>query len=173
MIKFFGPHNIENGYLSNFFKCDIIYDRKKFCCSEQIFMFVKANFFNDMDIARKIVESKNMDPNFYKSLGRKVKNYDEDKWNKIRYEVMLDCLRAKFKVPELRQRLLNTENKELVEASPYDKIWGIGLRADNPGSNDKSRWLGQNLLGKALMEIREEIKFEEDNCRNNAIIHSN
>lgn len=155
MIKFFGNKD-ENGWLSNFYKCKIIYDRKEFCCSEQIFMYIKANFFGDTEIARKIVNTKDEHPNFYKSLGRKVKNYDEAKWNVIRYEVMLDCLKAKFNSNSiLKEKLKNTKNKKLVEASPYDVIWGIGLAANNKDSDDETKWKGQNLLGKALMEVRD------------------
>lgn len=158
MLKFFGAYG-EYGWLSNFYKCKIIYDKKEFCCSEQIFMYVKANFFNDSEMIKEIYENKDKHPNFYKSLGRKIKNYDEQKWNSVRYEVMLDCLRAKFNSNvHLKKKLLATKQLKLVEASPYDIIWGIGLSADDPKSNNESEWKGRNLLGQVLMEIRTQLE---------------
>jgi ribA/ribD-fused uncharacterized protein len=103
-------------------------------------------------------------PKDAKALGRKVEKYDEEDWNSIRLEVMKQGLRAEFsdQNPEYKQKLLDTGSKILVEASPYDKIWGIGMKAADAYKLSTSQWnkilRERNLLGKALMEIREELR---------------
>lgn len=123
--------------------------------SEQSFMLEKAWEF-DPSLEEQILATRR--PEQAKALGRKVKNYDDVKWGAIRYQKMVDVLMVKFSIPELKQELLATGNKTLVEASPYDRIWGIGLLEDNPLVDDETNWRGQNLLGKALMEVREALR---------------
>ena len=86
------------------------------------------------------------------------KNYKDKIWASRRYQAMVDALTAKFQDPELKRILLNTGDRILVEASPYDRIWGIGLSEQSPFIYDEKNWKGQNLLGKALMEVREKLK---------------
>jgi ribA/ribD-fused uncharacterized protein len=125
--------------------------------SEQAFMFFKALCFEDNDIAQVIL--KETDPQKVKKLGRVVKNFDKNMWNFIKLGYMTYVNYLKFSQNEsLKNLLLETENKTLVEASPYDKIWGVGLREENPLILDEKNWNGLNLLGKSLMKVREVLK---------------
>ncbi|WP_276627963.1 NADAR family protein, partial [Fusobacterium sp.] len=112
--------------------------------------------FNDNDIFNKIMNSKH--PKEYKELGRKIKNFSDSKWNENKYQIVLKGNIAKFSQNEkLKAFLLNTGTKILVEASPYDKIWGIGLSAEQENIENPLTWNGENLLGFALMEVRDLI----------------
>lgn len=98
-------------------------------------------------------------PKEYKDLGKKVKNFKHDIWDTHKRDIVFKCNMAKFTQHKtLRDKLLSTGNKILVEASPYDDIWGVKLKKDDVRILDKSTWLGQNLLGYILMDVREEIK---------------
>ena len=109
----------------------------------------------DSNTAKQIMTSDN--PMFIKQLGRKVKNFNEQTWSRYRRNIVKQGNISKFKQnPYLLQKLYNTKNKTLVEASPYDNIWGIGLYCDDPRSQDRNTWKGLNLLGEILTEIREE-----------------
>lgn len=127
-------------------------------CTEKHFMYIKAITFGDQETAEKILLAPS--PGKAKALGRQVSGYDDAVWSKVRYNVMLEANLMKYRNnPELR-RLLTKEswrNKHFVEASPYDRIWGIGLDMDDPKSHDPSQWRGQNLLGKCLDEVRETL----------------
>ena len=135
----------------------------EFYNSEQYFMWVKAKTFGDEVTAMKILfDGKN--PRKAKDYGRMVKNYDDNVWNEKRYQVMLDANMYKYSQNEELRRLLLTpdfENKHFVEASKYDTIWGVGLTEDNPLIDDEKNWKGQNLLGKALDEVRERLIEEK------------
>lgn len=165
MIFFWGIKG-KNAYLSNFFYCNITIKVNNkdvnFCCSEQLFMFMKALYFKDKEIANEIINKKNKHPNEYKSLGRKVKNYNEIEWNKNRKSMMIFCLKEKFNQNiDLLNELLSTNSKILVEASPYDLIWGVGLKEDNPLIKDPKYWKGTNLLGQCLMEVRKDFQLNK------------
>ena len=113
--------------------------------------------FEDEETARKILESD--DPQKIKKLGRQVRNFDDQTWNEIKYSLVLNGNYNKFThSDELRRFLLSTGDSVLVEASPYDCIWGIGLGADSDDAQDPRKWRGENLLGFALMEVRDEIR---------------
>lgn len=130
--------------------------------SEQYFMYMKAKTFNDEEIAEKILKDGH-NPRKAKKLGREVKNYDDNTWNQKRYQVMVEANYHKFKNnQQLKQLLLSTtfKNKHFVEASPIDKIWGIGCSETN-AKDDKSNWNGLNLLGKTLDEVREMLMQEK------------
>ena len=133
--------------------------RLEFFNSEQYFMYIKAKTFGDEEIAMKILfEGKN--PKVAKTLGRKVRNYDDSVWNEKRYQVMVDANIYKFSQDEkLKTLLLNSEfdGKKFVEASPIDGIWGIKCD-ETTAKDDESNWNGLNLLGKALDEVREKLK---------------
>jgi ribA/ribD-fused uncharacterized protein len=104
------------------------------------------------------MEGKN--PKMAKTLGRLVKNYDDKKWNEIRYQIMVNANYYKYsQSEELKELLLNPEfdDKHFVEASPLDGIWGIKC-GETEALDDKSNWNGLNLLGKALDEVREKLK---------------
>lgn len=118
---------------------------------EQRMMHYKALLMGDKATAKKIMGT--TDPKSIKALGRAVKNYDEGRWGTVRFEVVRDALVAKFgQNRELFKMLMETDGR-FAEASPYDKIWGIGMRASE-AAKDPANWKGQNLLGKALDEAR-------------------
>lgn len=145
-----------NGAFSNFFPCEFEIDGIKFCTSEQYFMYKKALTFNDHVIANLILNEP--DPLNQKQLGRGVADYNDDVWSKVRYQHMYDGCFAKFtQNAYLKSQLLYTVGTNLVEASPYDTIWGIGLSEIDPLAWDESNWKGLNLLGKVLDEVRETI----------------
>ena len=138
--------------------------------TEQYFMYMKAIVFGDEEIARQILEVS--DPKKVKALGRKVQNYDEQVWNEKRYQIMLKANVAKFSQnEELKQLLLSLEYEGhgFVEASPYDKVWGVRMYESNPDIDDETKWKGLNLLGKVLDETR-RIIIEEDSIKENFII---
>lgn len=152
---------------SNWYKCyfKVKHEGKEydFFNSEQYFMWMKAITFGDETIALRILlEGKN--PKMAKTLGRLVKNYDDKKWNEIRYKVMVDANYYKYsQSKELKELLLNPElkGKHFVEASPLDGIWGIKC-GETEALDDESNWNGQNLLGKALDEVREMLLNEKN-----------
>lgn len=155
------------GNLSNWADCEFNaeYEGKvyTFHNSEQYFMFVKAKVFGDEETALEILVN-GSDPKMAKTLGRKVKNYDDKKWNEIRYQVMVDACYYKFtQSKKLKEELLSKryEGKGFVEGSPIDKIWGIGIYWKD-ATDDESTWKGQNLLGKALNEVRDRILKETE-----------
>ena len=148
---------------SNWFKCHFVAEGNEFFNSEQYFMWVKAKTFGDEEVADEILK-KGKNPKTAKELGRKVKNYDDAVWNEKRYQVMVDANLHKYSQnEELKGLLLNPElkGKGYVEASKYDTIWGVGLTEDNPLVDDEKNWLGTNLLGKALDEVRERLLKEK------------
>jgi ribA/ribD-fused uncharacterized protein len=112
--------------------------------------------FGDNEVQAEIMASKNQKE--IKDLGRKVRNFDGVIWDKNKKSIVFDGNLAKFSQNEkLKFMLLSTGDKILVEASPYDKIWGIGIGPDDPNKNDMSKWQGENLLGQIWSEIRKEL----------------
>lgn len=143
---------LSNWWISPFQVSITTYD-----CVEQFMMSYKACLFEDEDINKRILESKN--PAEIKKLGGAVHNFDEKTWAEYKYSIILNALYAKFmQNAELKKFLLTTENAILVEASPHDKIWGIGLEQADVNATNPLKWKGENLLGFALMEVREEIR---------------
>ena len=160
-VCFHNP-NEENGYLSNWYLSPFQVDGIDFSSMEQFMMYRKAVVFQDTDIAAQILATE--DVVHIKSLGRRVSGYDDHYWNGIRQIVVYEGLFAKFSQnEELRQLLLATKDAILVECAVKDRIWGIGLSMDNPDRFDKSKWSGKNLLGYALMMVRDRLqpKFKE------------
>jgi ribA/ribD-fused uncharacterized protein len=142
---------------SNWFACKFYYKEKKFFNSEQAFMWEKAMFFKDRPTALKIADMP--DPKRAKELGREVKNFNGEEWMKVCYDIMVGINFHKFASnPYLRDLLESTGDKTIVEASPTDSIWGIGLHWSDDRVLDESKWKGQNLLGKALMEVRKSLR---------------
>lgn len=124
-----------------------------FANSEQAMMYEKAKLMGDEVSMAKILKTSN--PKEVKKLGRNVHPWKEDTWKKHRLEIMTQICFAKFKAnPTLSQKLKDTNDKILVEASPYDDIWGIGMRDSDAGVENPKKWKGLNLLGKALMNVR-------------------
>ena len=119
-------------------------------------MLGKARLFGDAETGEKIMAADH--PRQHKALGRRVTPFDDKVWRRERETIVLTGNRAKFtQNEELRALLLATAGTTLVEASPYDRIWGIGLGAKDPRAQDPAQWRGQNLLGKILTQLREEL----------------
>lgn len=117
-------------------------------------MYQKALLFNDFGVAEQILNE--TDVRKIKALGRKVKDFDNELWDKHKEDFMYNACYAKFSQnDELKDFLLSTGNCEIVEASPVDNIWGIGFSSDKAMEN-VDKW-GQNLLGKILMKVREDL----------------
>lgn len=135
------------------FKIDI----DTYCCAEQYMMAEKARLFKDEETCKLIMKS--TDPKEMKALGKKVRNFEQDLWDKAKYSIVLNGNYFKFtQNHDMRKFLLPTGDKVLVEASPLDTIWGIGLSEDNEKSQNPNTWRGQNLLGFALMEVRDDLR---------------
>lgn len=147
-------------FLSNWVpkNLNIKYDGHEFTTSEQIFMYKKAKFFNDEPYAALIV-TLGTDPKIAKELGGKVRGYNEEKWSKVREQMMYDSIYLKFsQYSDLKKKLLDTGDKILVEGTPFDPIWGVMIKWDDDKILDEKNWKGLNLLGKVLMKVREDLK---------------
>ena len=124
-----------------------------FDSTEQVFMWAKAMFFRDLDIAAEALAER--DPRVVKGLGRLVKNYDDAEWSCVREGIMAHVNLLKYRQnPAMGKELLDTGTRILVEASPVDRVWGVGLGENDPLILDEHNWRGTNLLGKALMTVR-------------------
>lgn len=147
------------GIFSQWAMREMVIDNVKYNCCEQYMMAEKARLFDDDDAFEKIMKATN--PATQKALGRKVKNFDKDKWEKIARETVETANYAKFTQHEDLQRiLLDTEEKIIVEASPYDCIWGVGLRATDKKILDPANWRGTNWLGEAIMGVRDALMIQ-------------
>jgi hypothetical protein len=121
-------------------------------------MYYKACFFDDKETALEIIENGH-NPKNAKDLGRKIKNYNDTEWAKVREDRMYNAICHKFMSdPKLRQKLLDTGNKILVEGTPMDPVWGVMIKWDDDRILDERNWKGQNLLGKVLMNVRKNLK---------------
>lgn len=123
-------------------------------------MVQKARLFGDEEVAKKMLESS--DPKRHKELGRAVRNFDNALWDARKLEIVTQGNMHKFTISDdaqtLKAMLLDTGGRELVEASPADRIWGVGFKEHEAGTN-RHRW-GENLLGKAIMEVRGRLREE-------------
>lgn len=133
---------------SNWYKCDFKMGNVIFNCSEQALMYSKALYFKDTKTAEKILKTKN--PRKQKELGRQVSNYEDKIWSDIRQNIMTEILKHKFNSGKLKYLKEKYKEYKFVEASPYDKIWGVGLDENDDKILDENNWLGQNLLGKCI-----------------------
>ncbi|KAF2141598.1 uncharacterized protein K452DRAFT_271209 [Aplosporella prunicola CBS 121167] len=130
-----------------------------FSSAEQYMMYRKAALFNDSGSQAAILRTH--EPRKQKSLGRKVQGFDADKWDEVKLAVVEQGNLLRFSQnPSLRAELLATGGRELVEASPFDRVWGIGFGVHEALSVKREEW-GQNLLGEALMRVRERLGREE------------
>jgi len=129
-------------------------------CSEQWMMAEKARLFGDTGTLAKILVS--IEPREQKALGRQVKGFDKAKWDKVARDVVYKGCFAKFSQnPDLKKTLFDTEGTTLVEASPEDRIWGIGLSKHDPRAQNRPTWRGKNWLGEVLTKVREDLKALE------------
>lgn len=134
--------------------------KKAYTSAEQWMMAEKARVFADRPILEKILLTD--DPREAKKLGIKVSFFDEDVWRERSYDIVFEGNLLKFSQNrELKEYLISTGEAVLVEASPYDKIWGIGMKWGDEGIENPKNWHGQNLLGFALMEVRDLLKEQD------------
>ena len=146
----------EASPFSQWYRATFVVDGVTFGCAEQYMMYGKAQLFGDAEVAAEILEATH--PRTHKALGRKVKPFDDRTWRLNREAIVRTGNRAKFtQNAELHAQLMATHGTTLVEASPYDKIWGIGLAASDPRAQDPATWKGQNLLGQILTALRDEL----------------
>ncbi|WP_020405462.1 NADAR family protein [Hahella ganghwensis] len=124
--------------------------------AEHYMMAEKARLFGDPQAAEKVIAAGT--PGEAKKVGRGVRGFDDKIWQKHRFNIVVKANLLKFSQnPELKEFLLSTGKRVLVEASPVDRIWGIGLAADDNAAENPNRWKGLNLLGFALMEVRSQL----------------
>ena len=156
VICFHNPDE-ENGYLSNWYLSSFTVCGIRFSSMEQYMMYKKALCFNDRDIAERILETN--DVSKIKALGREVSGYDDHVWNGLRQIIVYEGLLEKFSQNnDIKEKLVNTGNAVLAECAVKDRIWGIGLSMKDKNRFERGCWKGQNLLGYALMLVRERIK---------------
>ncbi|MCZ7437081.1 NADAR family protein [Micromonospora sp. WMMC241] len=145
--------SVGAGCLSQWWPAAFTVDGREFATAEHWMMWHKAVLFDDRAIAERVLTAPH--PHRAKALGRQVRGFDETVWTTRRWEIVVAGSVAKFGQHEpLRRFLLGTGDRVLVEASPTDRVWGIGLAAGDPRAADPATWRGQNLLGFALMEAR-------------------
>ena len=160
---------------SQWWMADFIAMEQTYCCMEQYMMAGKAELFDDRETREKILESRS--PKQIKELGRQVKGFEQATWDKAKFSIVLNGNWCKFSQNiELKEFLLSTGKAILAEASPYDGIWGIRMPADAPNAVNPLKWRGQNLLGFALMEVRDELRRVTKNeslCEHSARNQSN
>ncbi len=132
-------------------------DEHTFATAEHYMMWRKAILFDDHGTAERVLAADH--PRSARDLGRQVKNFHQATWEANRSQIVVDGNTLKFTQHEdLGKYLLDTGDRVLVEASPFDRIWGIGLREDDPRAADPARWRGLNLLGFALGDVREILR---------------
>jgi ribA/ribD-fused uncharacterized protein len=130
-----------------------------FTHAEQYMMYAKAMLFGDRYAAEKVLAAEA--PRDQQAIGRTVRRFDESVWVLFREGVVFAGNYARFaQNPDQRELLFATRGTTLVEASPHDRVWGIGLAADDPRAQDRAQWLGLNLLGEALTRVREALLWE-------------
>lgn len=142
--------------LSQWWPARFTVDGVEYPSAESFMMVHKARLFGDEQTAERILAVSR--PQEAKALGRKVRGFDEGVWGGQRYRIVVEGNTAKFGQDlALRDYLLRTGDQILVEASPFDRVWGIGLLADDERAHRASTWRGSNLLGFALMDVREAL----------------
>ena len=148
------PGMVTKACLSQWFPSYFAIDGIVYNCAEQYMMAEKARYFNDEETRSKILVA--TDPKVIKSLGREVRDFSVSRWKAVSKDIVVKGNLHKFSQnSELQRFLLDTEDRVLVEASPYDTIWGIGMKESDEGITNPHTWRGFNQLGFALLEVRE------------------
>ena len=150
-------NTVTKSCFSQWYESAFVHESIKYKTAEHFMMAQKAKLFNDKVSFLKIIKTE--EPARVKKLGREVQNFNDVKWVENRLEIVKKANLLKFEQsPKLKKYLLNTGDSILVEASPVDPVWGIGLASDFPNVEDPRSWKGQNLLGFTLMSVREILK---------------
>lgn len=150
---------VDASCLSQWFPRPFEHEGTHYATAEHWMMASKARLFGDGDALAQVLGPTT--PAEAKAIGRTVKDYDDDAWSRARFSAVLQGNVAKFGAhADLRAFLVGTGTKVLVEASPRDCIWGIGMGASNDSASIPAKWRGQNLLGFALMEARRQLGGE-------------
>jgi len=148
--------SITKSCFSQWYKAPFVIDGNRYNTAEHYMIAEKARLFGDENTLNRILKAKN--PAEAKKLGRLVIGFNEEKWLEHRFDIVCRANYAKFSQDSrLKQFLINTGNKVMVEASPVDKIWGVGLSATHDHIYNPRLWKGLNLLGYALMVVREQL----------------
>ena len=156
MICFHNPEE-QNGYLSNWYHSVFTVDEITFSSMEQYMMYEKAILFQDYQTAEKILSTDDVAE--IKALGRMVQHFDEEIWREKREKIVHKGVLQKFlQNPELAEKLLETGEQMIAECAVKDLIWGIGLSMKDAKRLEIAQWRGQNLLGYALMMVRNRLK---------------
>lgn len=151
---------VTDASFSQWYDCYFEVDGVQYHTTEQYMMAGKARLFGDKEVFQEIMEVGN--PHKYKKLGRKIRGFEQTLWDTHKYEIVVEGNKAKFSQnPDLKEFLLSTGDAIIVEASPYDKIWGIGMDKEQAVKGTVEQWQGENLLGCALMEVRDWLKAME------------
>jgi len=146
-------NKVTKACLSQWYYSPFIHNEILYKTAEHFMMAQKAKLFGDYKKFEEIIEVK--EPGAAKALGREVKNFNEKIWEKYRFDIVTLANYLKFsQSSKLKEFLLNTNERVLVEASPVDTIWGIGLEANTFEATNPTKWKGLNLLGFALMRVR-------------------
>ena len=165
ILYFYGhtPDNdkITSSCLSQMYECSFSPDGFMYYNSMEQYMHAqKADLFGDKETFKKIMNAES--PEECKRLGRQVRGFSQEIWDQNKYNIIVEGNLAKFSDnPKLKEYLLSTGDAILAEASPSDKIWGIGMSKDAAAGKTEEQWQGQNLLGKALMEVRARLSGKE------------
>jgi len=147
------------GVCSQWYPSKFTIDCVEYTSAEQYMMAKKALLFNDDISYDEIMETDK--PMTQKAIGKRVKNFDKDKWEAFCRDYVFEGNYAKFtQNPKMLEELLTYGDRDIVEASPEDKIWGIGLHESDPKVHDPSKWEGTNWLGLAIMRVRDTLKVE-------------
>jgi hypothetical protein len=145
------------GCLSQWWRAEFTVDGVTYPSAEHFMMTAKALLFGDAEMAARIPLAPH--PKEAKDLGRQVRGFDEERWAQQCFGLVVAGNAAKFgQNPDLRDYLLGTGDRVLVEASPRDRVWGIGMDAGNDLAMSPAHWRGENLLGFALMEARHRLR---------------
>ncbi len=146
--------------LSQWWPSPFTVDGVEYATAEHWMMAGKARLFGDAEAERQVLASSQ--PALAKKAGRLVRGFDDHIWERERFGIVVEGSVHKFGAhADLREFLLGTGDRVLVEASPLDRVWGIGLAADDERAADPGQWRGPNLLGFALMEARDRLRSEE------------
>jgi ribA/ribD-fused uncharacterized protein len=163
--RFFWGHRprkdgaISDSCFSQWWESAFTVEGQRYASAEHFMMAEKARLFGDPETRAKVLATD--DPSYAKKLGRQVRGFDENVWTEARFLLVTRGNLAKFEADEALQRyLLSTRDEVLVEASPTDRIWGIGLARADAGAEDPQAWRGLNLLGFALMRTRAILRHE-------------